>query len=664
MEKNVLKKVASASIALAFVAGGFGTQFIGGANMTTLRASVVDSSQSKKYSITCSECSNGKISVTEYGSNGQKKLTSAKAGKYVEFNISCDDGYYLKRVTVDAGDKEVTWYNANDSFGFYMPKGNVTVSAQFASTANAKKKAPSDILYREVPIYKNGKKTGTLYIDQLPFDKSVLKTEYDVNIYPELQIETSDYITLMEGQQYKVSDKTTDLGSGKIRHELTFTGNGSYQGEGIYKGTWKYTYDQNTIAKVTPTPTTKPSNSSTKYTISYDKYITNGKISVTEYGSNGKKEITSAKSGKYVEFKVSPDNGYYLKQVRVEADGKEVSYYDGEDSFGFYMPKGNVKIYAEFADSSNAMKKAPSTGIYREVKVFKDGKYTGAKFYIGTKPFDKERLSKEYPEGVKPDIQIDTLDWLTLKAGQQYKVTEKTKDLGNGRIEHTLTYTGNGQYKGEGNYKGTSQYKYIEILSAPAAVSEYKVTPTPTVAPEAAPEVKVTPTPTVAPTVKVTPTPTAAPKIKVTPTPTAAPTAAPTVKVTPTPTVAPKSTSVNEAFTVTAGSVQSEGYKDHTTSENVYTLYFTLNNVNGAQITGGKIELEFDAPIARYMYGADVGNKTVTIDPSNPNKLIIEFTTYDSNGVNGDLSSPLAIAADASGDIHCISAVAKDIATK
>ena len=81
-----------------------------------------------------------------------------------------------------------------------------------------------------------------------------------------------------------------------------------------------------------------------------------------------------------------------------------------------------------------------------------------------------------------------------------------------------------------------------------------------------------------------------------------------------------------------------------------------MNNTNNIAITAGKIELEFDAPIASYMYGADIGNKTVTIDPSNPNKVIIEFTTYDPNGVNYSLSSGLAIAADTTGELHCVSA--------
>ena len=61
---------------------------------------------------------------------------------------------------------------------------------------------------------------------------------------------------------------------------------------------------------------------------------------------------------------------------------------------------------------------------------------------------------------------------------------------------------------------------------------------------------------------------------------------------------------------------------------------------------------------------ADIGNKTVTIDPSNSKKLIIDFTTYDPNGVNTDLSSAIAIAADTTDDLHIVSAKVTNVVKK
>ena len=89
-----------------------------------------------------------------------------------------------------------------------------------------------------------------------------------------------------------------------------------------------------------------------------------------------------------------------------------------------------------------------------------------------------------------------------------------------------------------------------------------------------------------------------------------------------------------------------------------------MNDNNKIKFTAAKIELEFDAPVTNYIYGADIGNKKVSIDPSNPNKVIIEFTTYDPNGADYSLSSNLAIAADTTGDLHCTSAKVVSVTKK
>lgn len=344
-----------------------------------------------------------------------------------------------------------------------------------------------------------------------------------------------------------------------------------------------------------------------RYKIEWSQSIENGKFSVTEYGSNGTKDKTSCRAGGYLEFNISPDDGYFLSAVNVNAGSCEVEYYDDSDSFGFYMPKNNVYVGRTFLELSKADKTKPSNGLYREVWEYKDGKKTGKKFYLPISVKSNIPDNGVLPAGQTPTFIFDDIDnYVGVTIDKQVGLTDKTEVLSNGQIKHTVTIKGLGQFRGEGIYKGQTVFTYTEERSSdktPTTVPEGTVTPAPTV--------------TTAPATKPV---------------------------------------AGDDLTVTTGTAKSQGYTDYATGKNVYCIDFTLNNAGGVKIKGGKLELEFDAPIASFMYGADIGNKMVTIDPSNPNKLIIEFTTYDSNGVTTGLSSTISFSADAKGDINCTSA--------
>ena len=111
-------------------------------------------------------------------------------------------------------------------------------------------------------------------------------------------------------------------------------------------------------------------------------------------------------------------------------------------------------------------------------------------------------------------------------------------------------------------------------------------------------------------------------------------------------------------YAVTFTAAKDQGYSDYVTGNNVFTMDFSLENPDKKLIKGGVIEFEFNAPIGRFLYGADIGSRNVTVDPTDPRKLRVEFSTYDPNGVNtAALRSYLAISTgEKVSDLKCVSA--------
>ena len=640
----------------------------------------------------------GTITVT--GEDGNEAKT-ADTGDIIYFRVKADNGYAVKSVRAESfdGKETVELMDGNDFYSFKMPSFPVTIKAEYEKTITSVKEGTNeDFVFGEEFKF-------------TPAEDGTYEFRAGSNIYPldivtdkdpdtDLESVTTDggaFIYLKAGTAYifKIKSYLPDSEGTKTTLSIAKTESHNVILKGEH-GTIKATFmdgtpvtgkvNFNDLVKFTLTPddgyyvsklsmirygsTTEvgpnsefichmpncdltmealfeaiPENN--KYPIECNaEYQKNGSLTVTKYGSNGQTVATSSRPGNYLEFTPNPDEGYFLSSVHVASGNKKITWYDEEDSFGFYMPDGKTNVMADFEPLSKTTETAPESGLYREVWEYKDGKKTGKKLYVETTGYFFNGEKEEYAKDELPDYRFYTADGINLVRGLQYTITDSKEKLSGGKIKHTLTFKGVGQFQGEGIYKGEASITYIEnVFLKPSTTPEA----TPTAAPTEAPA-EPTAAPTVAPTTAPTVAPTTAPTVE----PTTAPTVAPTTA--PEPTVAPTTAPSKDDFTVTTGAAKAQGYTDYATGKNVYTIDFKLNNNNGTKITAGKIELEFNAPITSFMYGADIGNKTVTIDPSNPNKVIIEFTTYDPNGVSSDLSSMLAIAADTTGDLNCVSA--------
>ena len=469
-----------------------------------------------------------------------------------------------------------------------------------------------------------------------------------------------------------------------------------------------------------------------------------GRIETVEYQTND--PISSVFGGNYVDINVYPDDGYYLRDIRIS--GKPKIWYNDIDSLGFKMPENEVNIAAMFEKIPEGADKKPDSGMYLEYPVFKDGKRTSDRIYVPAVVKDVDgnaevfstdtvRLVKDRDYSI---IEDDTNHTVTFKGlggpasdSKRYIEYFGVPVLG----EQTFSYIENNvpalhegknencsfgeEYRftpeKDARYEFRGQYtiKLLTIYSVTNPDEKIDVTETeygPTVDLKAGTEYiftidtpfddlrdqkdtffieKVKPHDIIKSgdhgTIKVTymdgslVTGRVDPNrlIQIIATPDGGYFIADTLITRYNRTISigktgiwnfpmPNSdfkiegvfekipTPVKEDFTVTTSEVESQGYTDWETGKNIYKLDFTLNNNSGAAITAGKIELEFDAPVARYFYGAYIGYRTVTIDPSNPNKVIIDFSTYDPNGTSESISSELAIAVDATGDIHCTSA--------
>ena len=112
-------------------------------------------------------------------------------------------------------------------------------------------------------------------------------------------------------------------------------------------------------------------------------------------------------------------------------------------------------------------------------------------------------------------------------------------------------------------------------------------------------------------------------------------------------------------YSVTYSEVRDQHYTDYKSGNNVFLFDFDFNNTNCAAFKGAVIEFEFDAPIDSVSYGAYIGNRTITVDPSNPRKVRVEFTTYNPYGdTRAVLSSNMALTPSGSNvsSLHLVGA--------
>lgn len=553
-------------------------------------------SSSFRFYLTISEITQHNITTRAqfgviYPRNNIDQLTrKASAGQRVYIDLQKMSDYKVSAYkVVTADNEELSLKESSGKYYFIMPDCDVTITAEFV---------PDTIPLSE------GENKGRYVNTEYLFTPSSDGLYEFTSEFEEMELAIS-----ADGQTPEVR-QTNNGGIATLKAGVTYT----------------FSLNGNPGYVTTKILIQKPTAG--KYTIDCNS-AEGGKINVTRYGSKGKDKLWYANAEDYVEFSAVAESGYYLAKVDISSNGKKITWYNDSDSFGFWMPAGDVTITPTFARNTNANISKPASGLYREVwKYASDGEKTVINYYIPV-IITEENAQDVYEYGQRAQYTLKTADGIELETGLQVKVKITSTELSNGNVKYTYTFTGNGSYLGEGLYKGSAEMTFLA-----KGKPDDDITPTPAV-PTTSPVVTVTPDPTVAPDPTVTPTPEV--------------------------TVKPEDT---DDLTVTVGKAANQYYTDPVSGKVVYRADITVNNSNKIKFTAARIELEFDAPITNFMYGADIGNKTVTIDPSNSKKLIIDFTTYDPNGVNTDLSSAIAIAADTTGDLHIVSAKVTNVVKK
>lgn len=188
-----------------------------------------------------------------------------------------------------------------------------------------------------------------------------------------------------------------------------------------------------------------------------------GTVTAVNYGRS--EAITEKEPGRYVEVRVAPEEGYFLKDLRILAvGGIQVRRYDGADSFGFDMPKGDVTLIPEFEKRSLAGDVPPSDRMYREVRDYKDGKYTGMALYI---PVEIRGIPETCAYGESPVFSVRTAGGTELTEGEGYTLAQATEKTDEG-IRHIMIFEGKGGpvRDGDGYFTGSNEvYKGKQVIT-------------------------------------------------------------------------------------------------------------------------------------------------------------------------------------------------------
>ncbi|MBP1533144.1 MAG: hypothetical protein IK999_03335, partial [Ruminococcus sp.] len=120
----------------------------------------------------------------------------------------------------------------------------------------------------------------------------------------------------------------------------------------------------------------------------------------------------------------------------------------------------------------------------------------------------------------------------------------------------------------------------------------------------------------------------------------------------------PEPTDIKQDYSVECTKVVDLGYSNYATGNDVFKVDFELTHHKSGSYRGALLEFEFDSPIAKFMYGADIGNSTVFIPPDDPGKVVVNFAVETPEGETAPIrSSYLVISpANAVKDLECVSA--------
>ena len=229
------------------------------------------------------------VSVDKDIKNGKVAVDhdTASMDETVTVTATPDEGYELEAVTVTAGGKDVSVEDGK----FTMPAGNVTVSASFT------------------------KSTYTISVDKSIKDGKVavepatasMGDPVTVTATPDEGYELDAITVTADGKDVAVEDGKFTMPAGNVTVSASFK--------------------------------------KTVYTVSVDKDIKNGKVTV---------EPATASMGDSVTVTATPDEGYELDQLTYTAVGTEEAAEITKNDDGVYaftMPAGNVTVNATFKKS-------------------------------------------------------------------------------------------------------------------------------------------------------------------------------------------------------------------------------------------------------------------------------------------------------------------------
>lgn len=372
----------------------------------------------RAYKITTAAGTGGTIAVTE-------KATQAKCDETVKFTVEPDDGYSIKKETVDSVEKDVvkvvkasdgsteTTLTKHDdgSYSFTMPAYDVTIKAEFAA--------------KEYTITYSAEPGGT------GDNKIKANSEEPLQTGGTLKTTVADTVTFtaIPVAHYSVEKWTITPASGEAITVLASTMKDptEYVLKNVTADTdVKVTFKQHTN-KITLAPTTNGT-----IAVKKDANVT-GTSTEGEY---------IGRVGNTITVEVTPNTGYrltnleYRSVVNSTVEIKLITENDGSNTFE--MPDKDITIYAEFAEVESIIEYGVAGTGGGTISAKTSGGTTG------TVKDGKQVITVKYGETVTftakpsdPELQADNASRTEYKIGKwSVGGTEKTENNGN----ETYTY--------------------------------------------------------------------------------------------------------------------------------------------------------------------------------------------------------------------------------
>lgn len=284
---------------------------------------------------------------------------TAQYGDKVALSVNADPGYELSSIKVKQASKNVTLNKDNT---FTMPAGAVAITATFkaipytitvadAENGSVSVNAETSTVGTAIPVTVSPNEGYEL--DELYYTEENSDEHHAIEAVDGAYTLTMPAAPVTLHATFKEAEYTVSIASGIENGSLKTDPEKAHRGDTVtVTATPDEGYELDTITVTTgddqpvavkdgkftmPAGNVTVSASFKKvvYTVSVDKDIKNGKVSV---------DPETATVGDSVTVTATSDEGYELEAITVTADGKDVAVKDGK----FTMPAGNVTVSATF----------------------------------------------------------------------------------------------------------------------------------------------------------------------------------------------------------------------------------------------------------------------------------------------------------------------------